>query len=154
MQRQVGTYKTSGLKYEISGYQVMYCKLDPWMTSLQQRTPHSICPKEKKKTFTVLERVSKPVCAASIHLQEKRCSQLTPPTFSKWEASFLKSVSVPLKYHVKLMSSIGSCWTWQGKMTLSPTVTSMFEGAKMILVGSESRKISYWISVVLRLACH
>lgn len=33
----------------MSGYQIMCCRVAQWMTSLQERTPHSIHPKEKKK---------------------------------------------------------------------------------------------------------
>lgn len=66
----------------------------------------------------------------------RKAPQLTPPTFSKWDPSFLKSARAPLKYQVNIMSNKGSCCTWQGKMTLSPTETSILEGAKVILVGS------------------
>lgn len=155
---QVGTYNTSGLQYQVSEQWVMGSKLAQRMISLQHKRKFYRPKREETSYFYCVEKrkeSSLSMLNTSIRQTKRRCLQLTPPTFSKWEASFLKSASVPLKYQVKLMSSTGSCWTWQGKTTLSPTVTSKLEGAKIILVGSvESRNISYWIPILLSFDCY
>lgn len=156
VETEVHTSNTSDLKHKASeqqasnGQQASSMNNFPptWKKIIHAQKRSSIlflpCWKKKKVSLSVLH--------TSTRQMKRRCLQLTPPTFSKWEASFLKSVSVPLKYQVKLMSSIGSCWTWQGKMTLSPTVTSMLEGAKVILVGSvESRSYQLLDSCIAEL---
>lgn len=64
--------------------------------------------------------------------------KLTPPTFSKNPPWPPKWMSCSLKNQVNLSSRDGSWLTWQGRTTLSPTVTSSVDGWVVMMVGSEN----------------
>lgn len=63
-------------------------------------------------------------------------TKLTPPALSKWVILLLKSIRSPLNDHEKTTSMDGSLDTWQGRTTLSPTITSVSQGGLMMTVFS------------------
>ncbi len=73
------------------------------------------------------------------HLNYNDWQKRTPPIIPKWSCR-VKSMSLPLKNHLKMGCRVESLDTSHGKTMLSPTVASILKGGTVILVGSAKKK--------------